>query len=393
VREDYDRAIDEYAEEQNPRSIKNKAKKAQRAAEEAMATGSKMEQCSAIVKLLTLRDDSYWFQDPVPVDDVPDYLEIVPEPMDYTTIRHKILTGEYLDDHIAFAADMRKVFTNAVKYNWSPDHPCNVAARAGLRDFEALFARVTGATPGPGSAPPQHALPQRKRHRASQGAGASSGGRGGADDSGGKKARMRGSAGEAGASGRDQQLIASLAEYLESCGGEAGMVDGWYTRTEVRKGGGTAGTFDTYFFSPAGKRFRSRAEIARFFELEAAPAKTAKSLDVEERKAQKSAEKEHKRVQREAVAAVRNAEMEAERALRNRYPVPDERLGEEEPPEPPLGVRPAPLPPYVEGVPPSRMADVLQVRGGAPCFWVEGGDERAKRGAEEGCGGRRRRPI
>ena len=36
----------------------------------------------------------------------------------------------------------------------------------------------------------------------------------------------------------------------------------------MRKGGGTAGTFDTYFFAPTGKRFRSRAEIARYFQLE-----------------------------------------------------------------------------------------------------------------------------
>ena len=46
---------------------------------------------------------------------------------------------------------------------------------------------------------------------------------------------MRGSVGaDAGEPGRDGMLISGLAEYLESCGGEPGMVDGWYTRTEVR---------------------------------------------------------------------------------------------------------------------------------------------------------------
>ena len=47
------------------------------------------------------------------------------------------------------------------------------------------------------------------------------------------------------------------------------MVDGWHTKTEIRREGNTAGTSDTYFFNPSGKRFRSRAEIARYFELEA----------------------------------------------------------------------------------------------------------------------------
>ena len=62
---------------------------------------------------------------------------------------------------------------------------------------------------------------------------------------------------------RSHQLIRSLAEYLESCGGTRDMVDGWHTKTEIRREGNTAGTSDTYFFNPNGKRFRSRAEIAR----------------------------------------------------------------------------------------------------------------------------------
>ena len=49
------------------------------------------------------------------------------------------------------------------------------------------------------------------------------------------------------------------------------MIDGWYSRIEVRKEGASAGTFDTYFFAPEGRRFRSRAEVARFFGLEPAP--------------------------------------------------------------------------------------------------------------------------
>ena len=67
---------------------------------------------------------------------------------------------------------------------------------------------------------------------------------------------------------RSAHLLKTLSEYLENCGGSRSMVDGWYTRTEYRKDGATAGTYDTYFFTPSGKRFRSRAEIARYFHLE-----------------------------------------------------------------------------------------------------------------------------
>ena len=128
-----------------------------------------MERCAALIKLLNMRSDSYWFQEPVPVDEVPDYLDIVPEPMDYTTASAKLKAGEYTDDHFAFAADMRKIYTNAVKYNWSPDHPCNIAARAGLREFELLFSRVTGANSNSVSAP-EHVKPSKKRKHQSLGA-------------------------------------------------------------------------------------------------------------------------------------------------------------------------------------------------------------------------------
>ena len=70
--------------------------------------------------------------------------------------------------------------------------------------------------------------------------------------------------------GEDEQ-IRSLAAYLVSCGGTCDMVDGWRAETEIRRGGDTAGQSDNYFFDPSGKRFRSRLEVARHFQLEAAP--------------------------------------------------------------------------------------------------------------------------
>ena len=48
---------------------------------------------------------------------------------------------------------------------------------------------------------------------------------------------------------RSVKLLASLAEYLENCGGSTEMITGWYTKTEFRKEGATAGTYDSYFFN------------------------------------------------------------------------------------------------------------------------------------------------
>ena len=52
------------------------------------------------------------------------------------------------------------------------------------------------------------------------------------------------------------------------------MADGWRTTTEFRSEGNTAGTSDTYFLSPSGRRFRSRPEIASHLQLAVGPARS-----------------------------------------------------------------------------------------------------------------------
>ena len=84
-------------------------------------------------------------------------------------------------------------------------------------------------------------------------------------------------------------------------------MEGWYTKTETRKEGSTAGTFDTYFFSPEGKRFRSKAEIARHFNLDAAPPKSARTQEREREKAERAAA-------RDAKQKSKLAELEAKQA-------------------------------------------------------------------------------
>ena len=282
--------------------------------EEGLLKGPAIERCKAALELLAHREDAYWFLEPVglpcwpcararspappyaarrspprsaqprarrqvPVEDVPDYLEIVPKPMDFGTIRGKLEGSEYEkkgDDqaHLRFSADVRLVFTNAIKYNFSAEHPCHQAARGGLRSFDAYFGCVLGTsdslpTKASSSAATPGAATGKKQRRMSEGAGPGSSS-GGAKSSGGGHARskvvMRPTCNRGGAPDdpeRDAALIRALGEYVEACGGAASDVDGWYTKTEVRKEGNTAGTFDTYFFTPQAKRFRSKAEVAR----------------------------------------------------------------------------------------------------------------------------------
>ena len=92
-------------------------------------------------------------------------------------------------------------------------------------------------------------------------------------------------------SGRaDLALLRNLGDYVEACGGDRVMISGWRTETELR-GAASANSvdrgYDTYFYNPAGKKFRSRAEVARYFKLtpvsgKIAPARAPASAHVGE---------------------------------------------------------------------------------------------------------------
>ena len=68
------------------------------------------------------------------------------------------------------------------------------------------------------------------------------------------------------------EQLASLCQYVNTLrwrtgGGSAQLMCGWSAKSQERRAGGHHTGTDTYFFSPAGKRFRSRVEVVKFLEL------------------------------------------------------------------------------------------------------------------------------
>ena len=69
------------------------------------------------------------------------------------------------------------------------------------------------------------------------------------------------------------ECVRSLGQYLASCGGQQGMVDGWWAKIETRLTGNSAGTTDLYYYGPfrgdpsRPKKFRSAKEVAAHFGL------------------------------------------------------------------------------------------------------------------------------
>lgn len=87
-------------------------------AERRLDEGEPMARCRAVLDLMTLRPDAIWFALPVPIDIVPDYLEVIDTPSDYSTVRLQLESGIYGEEMLNFAGDMRLIYTNAVKWVW-----------------------------------------------------------------------------------------------------------------------------------------------------------------------------------------------------------------------------------------------------------------------------------
>ena len=66
----------------------------------------------------------------VSIADVPDYIDVIAKPMDYSTVERKLQDDAYTTGGpIAFAADMRLIFTNALAYNWDTEQQCHLDAK------------------------------------------------------------------------------------------------------------------------------------------------------------------------------------------------------------------------------------------------------------------------
>ncbi|KDN40096.1 Bromodomain-containing protein, partial [Tilletiaria anomala UBC 951] len=57
-----------------------------------------------------------YFAEPVPIEEVPGYAEVIKQPMDFGTIRSRVESSCYLDAE-SFIADMQLVTSNAMEFN------------------------------------------------------------------------------------------------------------------------------------------------------------------------------------------------------------------------------------------------------------------------------------
>ncbi|CAB3249511.1 unnamed protein product [Arctia plantaginis] len=96
------------------------------------------ERWHALLRDVMKHKDCWPFYEPVSTEDVPDYLEVIDQPMDFTTIKTKLDNEEYTTDE-EFINDAVQVFINCYTYN-KDTHP---VARAGNRLEKYFNKRCT----------------------------------------------------------------------------------------------------------------------------------------------------------------------------------------------------------------------------------------------------------
>ncbi|KAJ2793094.1 hypothetical protein H4R20_006645, partial [Coemansia guatemalensis] len=81
-----------------------------------------------IDELIERRDPRGVLSHPVTEEEAPDYFRVITHPMDFATMRQKLLDGDYRDIN-AFAADLQLVLTNCMTYNSPGTYYYQLAAR------------------------------------------------------------------------------------------------------------------------------------------------------------------------------------------------------------------------------------------------------------------------
>ena len=214
-----------------------------------LSHGTLLRRAENAVDLLQKQDGGFFFAEPVTDDIVPGYSEAIDQPMDLSTVRAKLKSGDYGFGHAGdgddgaglalFASDIRLIYLNALTFNWQPGHEVAVAAKHGLTVFEThlpLLAETPKPASGAAGSPKEVAAAAKPERKA------------------GPVVRTKPD---------DEKMIRRLREFVVHCGGNMRQTEGWYAKTESRTSGTTEGTYDTYFIKPGHRGGRRRPWPAR----------------------------------------------------------------------------------------------------------------------------------
>ena len=137
-----------------------------------------MKACTTVLRSLTQRDRlAFPFMKPVEPDaqGIPDYLEVIKEPMDFGTIQRKLQEKTYASP-LQFRDDVRHVFENCMRYNTlgsdirdKGDRLSGIFEKKWLdSNIERQWTPVSGETPEPSSLARLKSMAKLKRSKSSK---------------------------------------------------------------------------------------------------------------------------------------------------------------------------------------------------------------------------------
>nr|XP_043639027.1 transcription factor GTE9-like [Erigeron canadensis] len=115
------------------------------------------KQCDGLLKKLMTHPHGWVFNNPVDVVTlkIPDYFDVIKNPMDFGTIKEKLSSGKY-SSPLEFLADVRLTFSNAMTYN-PPGNDVHVMADVLSKFFELRWKPIEKKLPVNSSQqPPLH---------------------------------------------------------------------------------------------------------------------------------------------------------------------------------------------------------------------------------------------
>ena len=175
------------APKKTPEEIEKEAQRAKEiaAAKEKAAAKARadllanlLQTCSKVLRFLTQRDRlAFPFMKPVEPEaqGIPDYLEIIKEPMDFGTIQNKLKDRAYASP-LGFRDDVRQVFENCMRYNPpgsdirdKGDRLSGIFEKKWLdSSIERLWAPGSGGAPEPSSLARLKSMAKLKRSQSSK---------------------------------------------------------------------------------------------------------------------------------------------------------------------------------------------------------------------------------
>ena len=112
-----------------------------------------------LYRMINFISDATWFVDPVSAEDVPDYHQIIQNPMDLSTVLEKVKSGEYASP-AEVEADVELIWQNAALYN-GLEHPVAKAAAKARETFNKIW--ISAGLDPEGLQQKQHQLYQQQQ--------------------------------------------------------------------------------------------------------------------------------------------------------------------------------------------------------------------------------------